>query len=128
MKKMVVIGRIGKKEAKYTPQGKLIVTLSVAENKKVNGEQVTTWIKGQCWEKTGEIIQQYADVGDRIYIEGDFEIKAWIDREGNARPDIELTVRSFELLGERRADPAQPAAAPSRNNPSPFDGEDQIPY
>lgn len=127
MRNMQVIGNIGKITQKYTPSGKLITTASVATNSKVKGEKVTTWVNADFWEKSGEILQEYAHVGDKIYVAGSVNISTWKTDQGEARISIEITVKEFELLGRSAAPQSdqQPAAAGAAPDLAP---EDDIPF
>lgn len=99
MKELKIIGNIGKIEMKYTPDGKAITEFTVAVNEKVKGEKKTEWIKCSAWEKVAEIIHQYAKVGSKIYVSGNFKVDAWNDKNsGEARASVVLTVRDFEFL------------------------------
>jgi len=125
MRNMQIIGNIGKITQKYTPTGKLITTASIATNTKVKGETFTTWVNAEFWEKSGEILQQYAKVGDKIYVSGSCNISAWQPTEGAPRVNIELTVKEFELLGGK---PAAADHAPSAQFEPAATAEDDVPF
>lgn len=115
MKTMIVIGNIGKIEMKYTPAGKAVTEFSVAVNSKVGGEKVTEWFKCAAWEKSAEIIHEYAAVGSKIFISGSPKVEAWNNKDGEARAQTVITVREFEFLGDKEkkqatnSDPFRPS-------------------
>lgn len=78
-----VFGNIGKEiRARFTPQGKKVVSFSVAENGGYTnsaGQRVETteWFNIEAWGKTAEIIEQYKKPGDQVFIEGDLRNETW---------------------------------------------------
>lgn len=101
MKEMKLIGNIGKIEMRFTPQDKAICEFSLAINTKKGEEKSTEWFKVIAWEKAAEIINQYAEVGSKIYVSGLPTIEVWKDKASSEpRGKIVLTVREFEFLGK----------------------------
>jgi len=108
MKNITVIGNIGKIEMKYTPAGKAVTEFSIAVNVKRGEEKSTEWYKGVAWEKSAEIINQYAGVGSKIFVSGAPSLEVWIDKaSGEARGKVVVTVREFEFLSKPK-DQAEP--------------------
>lgn len=104
MKRLELIGNIGKIEMRFTPQGKAVTEFSLAVNEKKNGEKVTEWYKVVAWEKVAEIIKEYADAGSKIYVSGIPSVECWNDKEsGEAKARMTLTVRDFEFLSKAKA-------------------------
>src|SRR5688572_16605587 len=91
--KLQIIGNVGKIEAQYTPQGKLVCKGSVAVNFGKKGSDDTDWYNFVAWEKTAEMMNDFVQVGTRVLIEGIQRIKKWEDKEGGKHQNIELTVR-----------------------------------
>ena len=107
-----VLGRIGKIETRYTPDGKPVVNMSLAVSEnwtdKNSGQkqEKTDWINVVAFGKPAEIIGQYANKGDKIYIQGKVVTRKWQDASGNDRYSTETIVDGFngkfELLGNKR--------------------------
>lgn len=117
--KIEAIARLGRKpEARYTPDGKLVVSFSAAVNRKwskANGEEVkeTIWLNVVCWGRLGEIVNQYADKGQLIYIEGRLTAdqstggpRIWTGNDGSPRASFEVTAGTVRFLSSRGEDPA----------------------
>lgn len=109
MKKLEVIGNIGKISMKYTPEGKAVTEFTVAVNEGSGDKKTTEWIKAVAWEKAGELINQYAGVGSKIFISGKCRVETWSDKtSGEARASLVVTVRDFEFLGQKKSEQAGP--------------------
>ena len=100
MKRLKIIGNIGKSvDMKYTPAGKAVTEFSVACNEGKGDNKTTEWVKVVAWEKTAEILNEYAKPGSKIYLYGDCKIEVWKDKSTDeARAQLVLTVREFEFL------------------------------
>lgn len=110
MKELKLIGNIGKKEMRFTPQGKAVCEFSLAVTVKKGEEKQTEWFKVVAWEKVAEIINQYADVGSKMYVSGVPSLETWNDKEsGEARGKMILTVREFEFLSRAKEQADEPA-------------------
>lgn len=100
------IGTVGKDpEVRTTQGGKKVVSFSIAINKtwyNQQGEkqQSTKWVKCVAWEKTADTLEKYIHKGDRIFVSGEMDVNVWIDKNsGEAKGQLQLTVRQFEFLG-----------------------------
>ena len=109
MKKLEVIGNIGKINMKYTPEGKAVTEFTVAVNEGSGEKKTTEWVKAVAWEKAGELINQYAGVGSKIFISGKCKVETWNDKSsGEARASLVITVRDFEFLNSKKLEQAGP--------------------
>ena len=106
MKEVKLIGNIGKMEMKYTPQGKAVTEFTIAVNEGSGDNKTTEWYKAVAWEKAGELINQYAGVGSKIYVSGKFKVETWTSKEGDARASLVVTVQNFEFLSQKKAEQA----------------------
>lgn len=97
--RLQIFGNVGKEpESKYTPQGKMVTTASVATTIGYGDNQKTEWVKIVLWEKAAENFKKLATKGTFIYAEGTPKVSTWLSREGEAQAQIELTVRDFRIL------------------------------
>lgn len=97
--KLQVFGNLGRDpEAKYTPQGKMVATATIAVTVGYGDHKKTEWIKAVLWEKNAEMFNQMAKKGTSVYLEGTPKISTWLSKEGEAKGQIELTVREFRIL------------------------------
>ena len=104
-----ILGRIGKVETRYTADGKAIVNMSLAVSEnwtdKNSGQkqEKTEWLRVVIFGKPAEIIGQYAEKGDRIYVQGKVVTRKYTDTAGIEKYTTETVVDGFngrfELLG-----------------------------
>ena len=98
MARVQIIGNVGKVEAKYSPEGKLICEFSVAHNFTNRGEKTANWFTGAFWEKRGELFNDMVQVGTLVYIDGDLELQSWTDKEGQNHSKLALKPSNFRVL------------------------------
>ncbi len=132
MSKIMIIGNVGKDaEMRMTPNGKAVCDFSVAVNRRggQGGQEVTDWYRVSCWGRQAEIAQQYVRKGTSIFVEGQFEPRAYTDKSGANRVSNDIQFASFTLLGSRQAGEGgmgsvaeQPGGAPPTFDP------DEIPF
>ena len=123
LNKVMLIGRLGSDpELKYTASGAAVLTINVATNtsyKSQDGNQtdLTEWNRVVIWRKLAEIIAQYAKKGNRVYVEGRLQTRAWDDKDGNKRYTTEIVADSMQMLESR----ASGGATESSQPPTPSD-------
>lgn len=71
-----LLGRIGKKDSKPTKLGGSMTLLALATSRKhidENGErkEFTTWHNVYFFSKLADVVQQYAHVGDVVFVRGE---------------------------------------------------------
>lgn len=99
MKTLIITGHFGREvEARYTPAGKLVATVSVAVTTGFGDNKETEWIKATFWEKSAEIIRKLTRKGTKVLLTGTPKVEAWIGKDKEAHAQINLNVRDFEIL------------------------------
>jgi single-strand DNA-binding protein len=100
----VIAGRLGRDpEMRYTPQGKAVVTFSVAvDTFRGSGEAQPTWYRVTAWEKAAEACNAYLHKGDLVLCEGEAAVSAYMGKDGQPRASLELRARSVKFLEKRR--------------------------
>lgn len=92
-------------ELKSTQSGKQVASFSVAINE---GKDKTLFINCVAWEKTGELIAQYCQKGDRFSGSGKLSIRKYDDKDGVTKYVTEIIVHEFDFPPKGNADkPAQ---------------------
>jgi single-strand DNA-binding protein len=130
------IGTVGSDpDVRFTPANKKVVSFSIAINKtwyNQAGEkqQKTKWVKCVAWEKTADTLEKYVHKGDRIFVSGEMDVNTWTDKSsGEAKGQLQLTIREFEFLGGKREQPQEETIdysqvdfgdVPSKQDDSPF--------
>lgn len=105
LSKAILLGHIGTKKTKVLQNGTELTTISVATKrtyKDSSGEKqaITTWHNVNCFNKVGEIVNQYTEVGDLIYIEGEIRNTKLESQEGN-RWVYSVTANEIKLMPKK---------------------------
>lgn len=102
-------GRLGQDaQVKQTPNGKTYMEMSCAVNTGYGDYKKTTWVKVKQWgERVNNIVSLFTQ-GALIGASGEVSVNSWIDKNGAAHADLEVTCMSINLLASKRKaeDPA----------------------
>ena len=99
-----IIGRVGKSEVRYMPNGDPVANFTVAATEKWNDKQSgqprekTEWFNCVAYNPLADIIGRYVDVGDLLYIDGKIQTRKYQDKNGNDRYITEIHVRELKML------------------------------
>ncbi len=87
---MQAMGNVGgDPEIKTTDKGVKLARFSLASNKKVKGEKVTTWVNVTVFdEKKIDFIGNYVKKGTKLFIEGEPQARAY-SADGEARSSLD---------------------------------------
>ena len=141
--KVILIGNVGKIEARQTKAGETVVSLSIATSIKYkdkrSGEDVeqTEWHNCTLFKKVAEIADKYVTKGSKIYVEGSLKTDKWQSKSGEDHYSTKIIVNQLQLLSskqdgdkasptEAKADDYRKASGSSANEYSDLD--DQIPF
>lgn len=121
---MIATGYVGRDaEIRYLERGLAVASFSMAATRKWGTEddkkEKTTWIKVTAWGKLAEIVNQFAKKGSQVYVEGDWvDVNAYTSKAGEPAASLELTARTFQILGSRGSGSAngQQQEPPSRED------------
>ena len=104
--KVQLIGRLGQDpEIIDLDSGKKLAKFSLATNgsyKNAQGERVedTQWHNVVAWGKTAEIVENYAEKGKEVAVEGRLSHRSYDDKGGNKRYTTEVVCNELLLLGK----------------------------
>lgn len=106
LNKITLIGRVGTDpEMRYTPSGKPVTNFRLAVNRRRRPEgdqpEETDWFTVVCWERLGEIADQYVTKGTQIYVEGRLQIRRYTAKDGTQGTSVDVVATDFLLLGSR---------------------------
>lgn len=110
--KVQLIGNVGNEpEMTVLESGKKVIRFSLATNenyKNAKGEKVqsTDWHNMVAWNKTAEIIDQYAGKGKEIAIEGKLTSRSYETKEGDTKYITEVIINEVLLLGNKNENKA----------------------
>jgi single-strand DNA-binding protein len=87
-------------ELRYTPEGRAVVTLRIAETERVRDDDSGSWKDGETqfydvivWGDQGEHATESLEKGDRIAAVGSWQVQKWTDPEGQERSKTVLVAR-----------------------------------
>ena len=109
------IGRVGKDpELRHTQGGSPVVSFSMAcseswKDKVGQKQEKTEWINCVAWGKLAEIIGEYVNKGDLLFVSGKFTTRKWDDKDGNTRYSSEIVVSEMKMLGGKGRQEDAPA-------------------
>ena len=95
---VTLIGNVGKIESQYTTQAKLITKFSLAVNIGYGDNKKTNWYYCTAWERTAEFVQQRAQVGTQLFVEGELFLREWKTKDSEDRLSPDVTVSKFRVL------------------------------
>ena len=121
-------GNIGKVEdLRYTSTGKAVSSFSVAETRKVDGQEVTFWYKCTLWEQDAPMIEQLHK-GQRVMVLGTFEEKTYTKGDGTLGTELAISVWEVAASIRRNAEARPQAESAVSAGASSFDSDEEVPF
>ncbi len=143
MNTITILGRIGREpEMRTTASGTQILSFPVADSKKVQGAEKTTWFDCAIFGNRAAALQQYIQKGDQVVVTGEMELQTFQKNDGTQGFKCAVMVNNVGLVGgnNRTTAPAQQQTprqqqggfAPPTGQPAPRPGgfddfEDDLP-
>lgn len=107
-----LIGNAGQDpEMRYLPDGTAVTNVSIATNRTWNDpasgekQQQTTWWRVSFWGKTAEVITEYLNKGDKIFVQGVIQPdpqtggpRMYTRQDGTVGASFEVRAFSFKFL------------------------------
>lgn len=112
-------------EQQSTNSGKSVCQFAVAVNDKLSGGGSAEFFECVAWEKTAELIAEYHQKGDGIWVRGPLKTESWEDKKtGEKRSKKYLLVKEFRFNKSRwdRLDGEEPA----KENPKPTQTQSRV--
>jgi single-strand DNA-binding protein len=118
--KLTLVGNLGADpEVRYTEDGKSVVTCRVASNYRRRDPDTRDWADATNWYRVrafGKLAERMAEQandgrlskGARIIAFGRLEAGAYLDRNNQPQPSLELLVDDYLLADSRRGDTDEP--------------------
>lgn len=98
MNLVTLLGRVGREpESRSSQQGTQVVNLSLATNKKIKGEDKTSWHRLVAFSKTAEIIEKYVKKGDQLGVEGELNYGNY-DKDGTTVYTTDIIVNRIHFV------------------------------
>jgi single-strand DNA-binding protein len=101
LNKAQLIGRLGQKDVRSTPNGMQVVSYSIATTKSLKDKETGEWKENTEWHrcvsfnKTAEHIGMNVEPGDLLFLEGELRTKKWQTQSGEDRYTTEIVVNDF---------------------------------
>ena len=109
--KLTAIGHVGAASL-FAEEGKTkVLNIDLAVNTRVDGKEVTTWIRVKIWNERGEKLAPHVGKGDMLLVEGRPELKMFTRKDGTS--DVDLVLHAFDVVflsAKKRADGEAEAA------------------
>ena len=106
--KAIILGNLGNDpDARMTPQGTPVTTLSIATDEsykdKNTGQVVpkTEWHRVVVFNRLAEVAKDYLRKGSKVYIEGKLQTRKWQDQNGQDRYSTEIIANELQMLDSK---------------------------
>ena len=98
---ITLLGRAGQDtDMRYTPSGKAVASFSLAVDKGFGDQKKTIWFRVSLWEKQAESAAKLVTKGMVVLVVGELEEpRTYTDKNGDTRVSLEVTARSWKLVG-----------------------------
>jgi|SRR5690606_11987160 len=108
-----IVGNVGSIDLRFTPGGKAVVSISVAENhrKKDGNEWVddgTTWWRVSAWERQAETLAEHVQKGARVLVTGTVKSREY-EKDGEKRTSYDVTARHVAVIPKQQQGTSAPA-------------------
>lgn len=104
LNRVTLIGNLTRDpELKYTPQGTAVCTFSIATNREWTDsagvkQEGVEFHRIVAWGKLGEICSQLLIKGQKAFVEGRLQTRAWKTQDGNDRQVTEVVIEEMIAL------------------------------
>lgn len=123
-------GRLTKDpELKTTQSGKKYTRFCLAVDgiKDKDGNKTADFVDCIAWNKSGEIIAQYARKGSKLGISGRLHTTTY-DKDGEKRKSVDVVVNEFELLDSKPKDQAEQSQEQPQEIPDQAEIPQELPF
>ena len=107
MNSISIVGHVGNEaELRHTQTGVAVASCSLASNDGPKDKQRTVWFRLNLWRELAEKLTPYLTKGTLVAVVGsiDMEPRVWVDKSGEHRAGIDVTVQRIRLLGGGQRD------------------------
>lgn len=134
--RMTLHGRLVRDpEFRQTQGGIPVASFTIAWSEKHGETEKKLFLPCVVWNNGALFLCQYFIKGSEIIVEGGLTSRKWLDKEGNNRETIELTVERMHFAGSRQTSDATTEAPEPTGNPiktpdgfAPASEDDALPF
>ena len=110
--KVTLLGNLGRDpETRYTPNGRMNVSFSVAASRRWNDaggnlQENTTWFRVTAWGRLAETLDKLTQQGAltkgrQVLVVGSIEQREYTGQDGQARTSLDVNADEVQLVGAR---------------------------
>ncbi len=98
--KLTIVGNLGQDlELRHIEDGTAVTNLSVAVNKKRNGQKSTTWFRVSVFGISAENACKYLSKGSKVLVDGsNLRVNVYTTKDGKPASSLELTADRVVFL------------------------------
>lgn len=116
-----ITGNVGSIDLRFTPGGKAVASISVAENhrKRDGNEWVddgTTWWRVTAWERQAETLAEHIQKGTRVLVTGTVKSREY-EKDGQTRTSYDVTARHVAVIPKAQQGQQQAPAGGQAGDP-----------
>jgi single-strand DNA-binding protein len=130
--KAILTGRIGSDlELRHTKSGTAVLEMNLAVKSGFGDKEKTNWIGCTLWGASAEAASKYLGKGRKIAVSGRLDQDEWEDREtGKKRSKTRVVVEEWTFADSDKGTSAnqEPRREAPKQDPTPAEGEDDIPF
>lgn len=102
MNKIFITGNLTRDpELRITVDGKSVCSFTVAENRKVNGNELTTFFKVSAWNGLADLCNKYLSKGRKVLVTGPLSQSTYFDSKGVPRMSLDVRADEVEFLSAK---------------------------
>lgn len=108
--KVTIVGNVGRDpEQRYTPNGTMVVSFSVAVNNRRRNpdgsfQEETEWFRITCFGRQAEFAQQYITKGRVVFVDGRLRVDRWTGQDGSPRYTLDVVASDVQTVDPRPRD------------------------
>lgn len=100
-----VVGNLKRIETKFTQSGKQVTSFTVeCAEKNAKGEYQNLYLKGECWDKQAEFVNQYFRDGSVAIVTGKLYTNVYDKQDGTKAYETKLLFPSVSFAPKDKAD------------------------
>lgn len=102
---ITVIGNLKRLELKYLPSGKALLNFQVeCSEKNSKGEWSNLYLKGECWDKSAEFVNQYFKEGSTAIVTGKLVTNVYEKQDGTKVYENKLLFPNVGFVPKDKSD------------------------
>jgi single-strand DNA-binding protein len=126
--KVMLIGRLGRDpDTRFTSGGTTVTSFSVATTEKIKDEEQTEWHNVVTFGKLAEIVSEYCQKGQLVYVEGRINTQV-VDKDGEKKYYTKVIANTVSFLSGGKGKSEDDAQPESGSAPSSQSDQDDLPF